>query len=86
MEPSQTRTTLDRWEGDKGVLEGIGPVPRELFPPDSQEGDVFLVTVTPEGMTLVRDEAARLEREKTIEALRGSLPQAAPPDGDEFEL
>jgi hypothetical protein len=80
------RAILDRWEEDRGILEGFGPVPRALLPKAAREGDVFSVTVSDRSVTLSMDAAARGARTREMEQLRDSLPRAEEPEGDVIDL
>ena len=64
---------LDRWEGDHGVIEGLGPVPRSLLPRDLAEGDVLVVEAGPDRVTLTRDPDATARRRERLKRLRDSL-------------
>ncbi len=76
---------LDRWEGDHGVIEGLGPVPRALLPRGLSEGDVIVVVAEADRVTIARDKEATRRRREHLQRLRNEL-NRADGDGDVFEL
>ncbi len=86
MKSKVSRFVLDRWEGAAGVLEGVGPVPRALLPGRLQEGDVVVVTVSEDSVTLTRDPAETHRRRERAQRLRDSLTVAEGGEDDVFDL
>ncbi len=77
---------LDRWEGDAGILEDLGAVPRALLPRALREGEVLRVVVDNDTVTLTRDTTASRRRREQAQRLRDELAVAEPGNGDVFEL
>ncbi len=80
------QTVVDRLEGDKAVLEGMGAVPAALLPTGLREGDVLTLEVEDAQVILRIDAVARRAREAELEALRADLPKVDEPAGGEIEL
>jgi len=75
---------VDRIEGNRVVLEGLGAVPSALLPASIREGDVIALHHQARCVEIAIVEAT--SREEEASTLRESLPRADGSDNKLFEL